>query len=197
MISVHPTRIVLASTSVYRAELLRRLLTNFEQRSPDTDESLLAGEPPAMRAARLAQAKAAACMKGTDGELIIGSDQVAELEGVILRKPGTAEAAVAQLTASSGNRVSFHTALCLLDTRDGTSRQHVDHTIVQFRSLSRDEIERYIERENPLDCAGSFKGEGLGISLFDAIHGTDPTALIGLPLLALASMLRFAGLSVP
>jgi septum formation protein len=197
MTSARPPRVVLASTSVYRAELLRRLLTNFEQRSPDTDESLLVGEPPSTRAARLAQAKAAACAQGSDRELVIGSDQVAELDGLILRKPGSIAGAMAQLAASSGQIVRFHTALCLLDTRDGRSRRHVDHTTVQFRSLSREEIKRYIERETPLDCAGSFKCEGLGISLFDAIHNTDPTALIGLPLVALASMLRWAGVSVP
>jgi septum formation protein len=197
MMSVHPPRVVLASTSVYRAELLRRLLDDFEQRSPDTDESLLAGESPAARAARLAEAKAAACAKGLDGVLVIGSDQVAELDGLILRKPGSVERAIAQLTASSAHRVNFHTAVCLLDTRDGTSRRHVDHTTVQFRSLSRAGIERYIERESPLDCAGSFKCEGLGISLFEAVHSSDPTALVGLPLIALAGMLRSAGVSVP
>lgn len=197
MISAPRSRVVLASTSSYRAQLLARLVPDFEQRSPDTDESPLAHEAPAERAARLALAKAEACAQGMIDAIVIGSDQVAELDGTILRKPGTIERAIAQLNASSGRTVCFHTALCVIDTHTGTSDRHVDRTTVLFRPLTREEIVCYIEREKPLDCAGSFKCEGLGISLFEAIHSTDPTALIGLPLIALARLLRTAGLPVP
>ncbi|QEE24646.1 septum formation inhibitor Maf [Rhodanobacter glycinis] len=190
-------RVVLGSTSRYRAELLRRLLPDFEQRAPGTDETPLPGETPAERALRLAVAKAEAAANGQPGALVIGSDQVAELDGTVLDKPGSAERAHAQLTACSGRTVQFHTALCLLDTRDGRKRTHVDHTRVRFRPLEADAITRYIEREQPLDCAGSFKCEGLGISLFERIENDDPTALIGLPLIALARLLREAGLALP
>lgn len=194
--STTPT-VVLGSTSRYRAELLRRLLPEFEQSSPGTDESPQAGEMPDQRALRLAvnKARAAACHRSD--ALVIGSDQVAELDGLVLDKPGTAARAMAQLTASSARRVIFHTALCLLDTRTERQETHVDRSIVQFRELSADEIERYIEREQPLDCAGSFKCEGLGISLFESIENQDPTALIGLPLITLARMLRSAGVPIP
>jgi septum formation protein len=189
--------LVLGSTSRYRAELLRRLYPDFEQRSPGTDENPLPGERPKDRALRLAIAKAHAAAEGLEDALVIGSDQVAELEGVVLDKPGTAERAHAQLAASSGREVHFHTALCLRDTRSGQDLVHVDHTHVYFRSLDADEIARYIEREQPLDCAGSFKCEGLGISLFERIDNEDPTALIGLPLIALARLLREAGIPLP
>lgn len=190
-------RLVLGSTSRYRAELLRRLLPDFEQRAPGTDETPLPGEAPAERALRLAIAKAEAAASGQSNLLVIGSDQVAELDGMVLDKPGSAERAHAQLTACSGQTVHFHTAVCLLDTRDGRKHTHVDHTCVRFRSLDGGEITRYIEREQPLDCAGSFKCEGLGISLFERIDNDDPTALIGLPLIALARLLRQAGLTLP
>ena len=190
-------RIVLASTSRYRADLLRRLLADFEQAAPYTDETPQAGEAPAARALRLAVAKATAVADGLDDALVIGSDQVAALDGAILRKPGSVEAAREQLGASSGRVVHFHTALCLLDTRHGRSQTHVDDTRVRFRELESAEIERYVTRELPLDCAGSFKCEGLGISLFEEIDNRDPSALIGLPLIALARMLRQAGVAVP
>lgn len=190
-------RIVLGSTSRYRAELLRRLVVDFEQSAPGTDEAPLPLETPAERALRLAIAKAEAAASGWPGALVIGSDQIAELDGLILDKPGTVERARAQLSASSGREVHFHTALCLLDTRDGQRQTHVDHTCVRFRELGAAEIARYIEREQPLDCAGSFKCEGLGISLFESIDNRDPSALIGLPLIALARMLRDAGIALP
>jgi septum formation protein len=189
--------LVLGSTSRYRAELLRRIVADFEQRAPGTDENALPDETPRDRASRLAIAKARAAADGLDDALVIGSDQVAELGGLVLDKPGTAERARAQLLASSGREVHFHTALCLHDTRTGEDRVHVDHTVVMFRSLTVDEIDRYIEREQPLDCAGSFKCEGLGISLFERIDNQDPSALVGLPLIALARMLREAGLALP
>lgn len=191
------TRLVLGSTSPYRAELLRRLGSDFEQRSPGTDETALPGETPAARALRLAVAKAEAAAEGLDDALVIGSDQVAELDGRMLDKPGTPERAHVQLAASSGRTVQFHTALCLFDTRTGQRHTHVDHTRVHFRVLSAEEVARYVERERPLDCAGSFKCEGLGISLFERIDNEDPTALIGLPLIALARLLRQAGVALP
>jgi len=192
-----PPCIVLGSTSRYRAELLRRLLVDFEQAAPGTDEAPLPNEAPAVRALRLAIAKATAVAHEHPNTLVIGSDQVAELGGLILDKPGTAERARAQLAASSGREVHFHTALCLLDTRDGRRHTHVDHTRVRFRTLDAGEIARYVEHEQPLDCAGSFKCEGLGISLFEAIDNHDPSALIGLPLIALARLLREAGVELP
>ena len=190
-------RLVLASTSRYRAALLRRLVEDFEQVAPDTDESLRPDEAPAERALRLAIAKAEAVAPAFADAWVIGSDQVAELDGTILRKPGNAETARRQLAASSGRVVHFHTALCLLDTRDGTAQTCADHTSVRFRPLQSTEIERYVEREQPLDCAGSFKCEGLGISLFEEIDNRDPSALVGLPLIALARLLRQAGMTLP
>jgi len=190
-------RIVLGSTSRYRADLLRRLVVDFEQSAPGTDESALAHELPADRALRLAIAKAEAVAEHWPDALVIGSDQVAELDGRVLGKPGNAARAHAQLTACSGREVHFHTALCLLDARNRQRRSHVDHTLVRFRSLGTSEIERYVEREQPLDCAGSFKCEGLGISLFESINSHDPTALVGLPLIALAQLLRETGITVP
>lgn len=190
-------RLILGSTSRYRAELLHRLGAAFEQRAPRTDETALIGEAPADRALRLAIAKAEAAAVGLADALVIGSDQVAELDGRMLDKPGTAANAREQLAASSGRAVHFHTALCLLDTRSGERHIHVDHTRVRFRSLTTEEIHRYVERESPLDCAGSFKCEGLGISLFERIDNEDPTALVGLPLIGLARLLRKAGVELP
>lgn len=191
------TRLVLGSTSRYRADLLRRLVDDFEQLAPGTDEDNRSGETPADRALRLAIAKAVAAAEGAGDALVIGSDQVAELDGAVLDKPGTIERARAQLHACADREVRFHTALCLLDTRTGVRRTHRDLTRVRFRPLSPQEIERYVAREQPLDCAGSFKCEALGISLFECIDSEDPTALIGLPLIALARLLREAGLAVP
>lgn len=190
-------RVVLGSTSRYRAELLRRLLPDFEQIAPGTDETPWPGEAPVARALRLAIAKAEAAAREYRNALVIGSDQVAEIDGLVLDKPGSAERARSQLAASSGRDVHFHTALCLLDSRDGRRYTHIDHTRVRFRELDPAEIARYVEREQPLDCAGSFKCEGLGISLFQAIDNHDPSALIGLPLIALARMLRGAGIELP
>lgn len=189
--------LVLGSTSRYRAELLQRLHLPFEQRAPGTEEGSQPGETPRDRALRLAIAKAHAAADGLEDALVIGSDQVAELEGRVLDKPGSIERARAQLSASSGREVHFHTALCLHDTRSGQDLMHVDHTRVHFRSLTPEEIARYVERESPLDCAGSFKCEGLGISLFERIDNEDPSALVGLPLIALARLLREAGIALP
>ncbi len=190
-------RIVLASTSRYRAGLLRRLLDNFEQIAPDVDEQPLPGEAPAARAARLAAAKAAAVSKQHRDAVVIGSDQVAALGDTILHKPGSSDNAHEQLRASSGNIVDFHTSLCVLDGRERRLQTHTDHTRVVFRALSDEEIRHYVARERPFDCAGSFKSEGAGIALFERIESEDPTALIGLPLIALARLLREAGIPVP
>ncbi|HUA78784.1 MAG TPA: Maf family nucleotide pyrophosphatase [Dyella sp.] len=190
-------RVVLGSTSRYRAELLERLGLDFELKAPGTVETELPGEDPAVRAMRLATAKAADAGADLGDALVIGSDQVAELHGALLEKPGTVERAFAQLSGCSGQAVNFHTALCVFDTNSGARYTHLDLTRVYFRQLQPEEISRYIEREQPLDCAGSFKCEGLGIGLFERIENSDPTALIGLPLIALAQLLRAAGLSVP
>jgi septum formation protein len=191
-------RVVLASTSRYRAELLRRLLPDFEQVAPGVEEISEPGEAPAGRAARLARLKARAVAENFSDALVIGSDQVAELDGRVLDKPGTAANARAHLLSCSGHAARFHTAVCVLDTRNGhRGLQATDLTRVVFRTLSPDEVARYVERERPLDCAGGFKAEALGISLFERIESTDPTALIGLPLIALARLLRECGLALP
>lgn len=187
-------RIVLASTSRYRAGLLRRLLDDFEQVAPNVDESGLAGESPRARAERLATAKAVAVAKGRANALVIGSDQVAALGNAVLHKPGSIDNAREQLRASSGKTVDFFTTLCVIDSRDDRQWTALDHTRVIFRDLTEPEIERYLDREKPFDCAGSFKSEGAGIALFERIETGDPTALIGLPLIALARMLREARL---
>jgi len=185
-------RLILASTSPYRRELLSRLGLRFETGRPDVDETPHHGESPARLAVRLARAKAAA-LAGPE-TWAIGSDQVAELAGAPLGKPGSFSAATAQLSAMSGQRVKFHTAVCLAGPGGGEA---LDLTEVSFRTLGADEIQRYLQAESPLDCAGSFKCEGLGISLFEAIDSKDPTALVGLPLIALARLLREAGFQVP
>jgi septum formation protein len=190
-------RIVLASTSRYRAELLRRLLDDFEQAAPEVDELPLPGETPATRAGRLAAAKAAAVAAGAGEALVIGSDQVAALDGRVLHKPGAIDNAREQLRASSGNVVDFFTGLCVIDSRRGQAWKALDHTRVAFRDLEDAEIDRYLARERPLDCAGSFKSEGAGIALFERIESEDPTALVGLPLIALSRLLRQAGAAVP
>lgn len=192
--------LILASTSAYRRALLERLGLGFDVARPEVDETPQPGETPQALAVRLARAKAEAVLAGAhaDGTTawVIGSDQVAELDGRPLGKPGTAERAVAQLGAMSGREVRFLTALCLAGT-DGRRFESLDITTVRFRTLGADEIARYVERERPLDCAGSFKSEGLGIALFEAIDSRDPTALIGLSLIDTARALRAAGFAVP
>ncbi|WP_305804327.1 Maf family nucleotide pyrophosphatase [Stenotrophomonas sp. YIM B06876] len=187
--------LILASTSRYRRELLQRVGLAFDCARPEVDEAPLPGEAPAGTAKRLAHAKAAAVAARHPGSWVIGSDQVAELEGAALGKPGTVAAAHAQLAAMAGKTVLFHTAVCLINA--GHSLHTVDLTRVCLRPLQDAEIARYVAAEMPLDCAGSFKCEGLGITLFEAIHTQDPTALIGLPLIALSQLLRQAGYSLP
>lgn len=189
--------LILASTSTYRRALLERLGLAFATARPEVDESPLPGESPRTLAERLALAKAEAVLaRSTDDAWVIGSDQVAELDGRPLGKPGLHAVAVAQLRSMSGREVRFLTALCLAGP-DGRRLQALDITTVRFRALGDDEIERYVARELPLDCAGSFKSEGLGIALFDEIDSRDPTALIGLPLIVTARLLREAGFVVP
>jgi septum formation protein len=187
--------IVLASTSVYRRDLLGRLGIPVRQQAPQVDETPIPGEAPAALAMRLAVAKAHAVAGDHAEALIVGSDQVADCGGRALGKPGNVDNARQQLRASSGRAVTFHTAVCLLDTRKDARAAYtaLDTTTVVFRALGDAEIERYLERERPFDCAGSFKSEGLGISLFESIESRDPTALIGLPLIALCRLLREAG----
>lgn len=187
---------ILASTSRYRRELLSRLRIAFECEAPDLDETRLPGEAPATMAARLARAKARAVAQRRPGAIVIGSDQVAELDGRALGKPGRHQSAVEQLRACSGRDVLFHTAACVV-AADGAEIAFTDLTRVEFRVLGEDEIERYLQAEQPYDCAGSFKSEGLGACLFEAIHTRDPTALIGLPMIRLAAALRQCGLALP
>jgi septum formation protein len=187
--------LVLASTSIYRRELLARLRLEFDVARPDADETPLPGETPKSLATRLAAAKAAAIAGTRPGDWVIGSDQVADLDGRALGKSGGREQAIAQLQAMSGKPVVFRTAVCVM--RDAQAFAEMDETVVRFRQLSETEIGRYVDAEQPFDCAGSFKSEGLGIVLFDAIETRDPTALVGLPLIATAGLLRRAGFQLP
>jgi septum formation protein len=183
--------IILASTSRYRRELLARLGLPFTARSPGIAEDAIAGEAPAAMAARLALAKAASIVAAN--AIVIGSDQVASLDGQVLRKPGSAAVAVEQLRLAQGKTVLFHTAVAVIATGSGTTLQHVDRTEVSFRRLDDAALARYVQLESPLDCAGSFKSEGLGVTLFERISSEDPTALIGLPLIFVAEALRKLG----
>lgn len=190
-------KLVLASTSAYRRMLLERLQLPFETASPDIDETPLPGEAPAATANRLALEKALAVAENFENALVIGSDQVAHIGHEVFGKPGSIEKAHAQLRRMSGHSVVFHTALALVNTT--TKAQHVSSvpTEVRFRRLSEAEILRYVAKEMPLDCAGSAKSEGLGISLLEALSGNDPTALVGLPLIELSRLLRAEGLELP
>ena len=176
--------------------MLGRLGLAFEAWAPDVDETAAAAEKPRDTAVRLARAKAHAAARRDAEAWAIGSDQVAELDGAPIGKPGTLANARAQLRTMSGRVVRFHTALCLL-APSGSTREDVVTTDVAFRALADAEIDRYLALEPALDCAGSAKSEGLGIALLDRLHGDDPTALIGLPLIALAAMLRAEGFEVP
>ncbi len=191
-------RLILASTSPHRRALLARLGLPFECQAPEVEETLLAGELPADRALRLARAKAAAVARRQPESLVIGSDQVASLNRAgqwhWLHKPGNRQTCREQLLSMSGCEVAFHTAT-VLATPAG-AHEHVDFTAVRFRTLSPAEVDRYIDREPAFDCAGGFKCEGLGVTLFDSIATQDPTALIGLPLIWLCQALRSAGVAV-
>ncbi|MFZ5755516.1 MAG: Maf family protein [Pseudomonadota bacterium] len=189
--------LTLASGSRYRAGLLARLGLPFDTRSPDIDESARPGEAPRALAERLSREKALAVAAGLPRGLVIGSDQVADCGGLILGKPGSPERARAQLAAASGRTVTFWTGLALADAATRAVTSTVVRCDVEFRELGADEIARYVAIEQPLDCAGSFKSEGLGIVLFRRIVTDDPTSLVGLPLIALADMLRTAGVALP
>jgi len=189
--------LILASTSRYRRELLARLGLPFEVASPQTDESRLPGESPQGMALRLSEAKARAVAGAHPDALIIGSDQVATVDGLIYGKPGSHERAVEQLRALSGKTVDFHTGLCLYNVRHGRGEACGVSTLVTFRDLTNEEIERYLRREPAYDCAGSARSEGLGIALLSRIAGDDPNALIGLPLIALCILLRKQGVTLP
>lgn len=191
----------LASGSRYRRELLTRLGHPFEWQSPEVDESRLPGEPPAALAARLARSKALAVAQALaadarkadtapQGALVIGSDQVCALGDECLGKPGSAAAQAAQLARLAGQRVVFHTAVCVVSLADGFEAAHLDETVCEFRALTHEEIAAYVAAEPATDCAGGFKCEGLGITLFDRLRSEDPTALVGLPLIWLARTLR-------
>ena len=189
--------LVLASSSPYRRALLERLCLSFTIAAPHVDESALPGETPAATALRLSEWKARAVADGSPGALIIGSDQVASLEGRPVGKPGNHDAALGQLRAMRGRTVEFHTALCLLDTRSGAIQVDNVPTLVQFRHFTDEQAERYLAIDKPFDCAGSAKVEALGIALLERVESADPTALIGLPLIALVRMLERAGVRVP
>ena len=184
-------RLILASTSHYRQELLSRLGLRFEVRSPAVDEIAEAGEAPAALAERLAAAKAAS-VHAADA-VVIGADQVAALDGQRLRKPGAHDVALRQLLSCQGKTVVFHTAVMVIDGPSGKHWSHLDRTAVHFATLGSTELDRYLRIEKPYDCAGSFKAEGLGIALFERIESSDPTALMGLPLIWLSRTLSRAG----
>lgn len=187
------SQLILASSSSYRKSLLERLNLEFSCYSPEIDESALNNESARQLAERLAGQKAQAVAAKFPRAVVIGADQVAELNGNILGKPGSHEQAVAQLTAQSGQQVLFHSGLAVIQQQpNGAIKQHrlVNTTEVHFRQLSQTQIEHYLTAERPYDCAGSFKAEALGISLFTALHSDDPTSIIGLPLISLCSLLE-------
>jgi len=189
--------LILASSSDYRRDLLARLGVPFECVAPGVAEQRLPGESAAGMSARLAREKAEAIAKSRPGTVVIGSDQVALRDDTLLGKPGTVERCMEQLRASSGREVLFLTAVHLADGPNGRAESYVDRTVVRFRALADEEIQRYVAADRPLDCAGGFKAESLGISLFDSIESADPTALTGLPLIWLCGALRRAGIPVP
>ena len=189
--------LVLGSTSRYRRELLQRLNLTFDVAAPDVDETPEPGETPRTLALRLALAKALAVARQHPSAIVIGSDQVADLAGEPLGKPGNHERAVQQLQRMQGHTVVFQTAVAVVCLATGFEQVELAPVEVKFRDLSDAEIERYLRAERPYDCAGSAKSEGLGIALLDAIHSDDPTALVGLPLIRTCRMLRAAGLVLP
>ena len=188
--------LILGSTSRYRRELLQRLQIPFEVVSPEVDESQLSGETPGQLARRLALAKARAVATNFPNAVVIGSDQVADLAGQALGKPGSHARAVAQLRLMRGQSLVFHTAVAVVCRESGFEQTDLAAVTVQFRALSDLEIENYLLAEQPYDCAGSAKSEGLGIALLDSIASDDPTALVGLPLIHTCRMLRDAGVAL-
>lgn len=189
-------QLVLASTSPYRRDLLNRLQIPFEVFAPEVDETPLPGESPQQTAIRLAEAKARAAATFFPDALIIGSDQVATMDGMQIGKPHTHENATLQLRMMRGRSVVFNTALSLYNSRSGSIQNRLVPFTVTFRDLGDDEIERYLAKEQPYNCAGSAKSEGLGIALMARMEGDDPNALIGLPMIALVDMLKHEGFQV-
>jgi septum formation protein len=189
--------LILGSTSPFRRALLERLEIPFTVESPQTNEARLPDEAADALVLRLAEAKARDVAKRHSAAIIIGSDQVAGIGDTLVGKPGNRENAIAQLTAASGKAVVFHTGLCLLNSASGRLQSAVEQFRVHFRELDTDQIARYVEREKPFDCAGSFKSEGYGITLFSALEGRDPNCLIGLPLIRLIEMLGAEGIALP
>ena len=195
---MNPKRaLVLASTSPFRRALLEKLGIPFETLSPEVDESRHPDESPQALVTRLSEAKARAGAQAWPDALIIGSDQVAVCHDEVLGKPGNHEKAARQLARLSGQRVDFLTGLCLFDSASGQARVDLVNYAVTFRKLTPAQIDRYLRAEQPYNCAGSFKSEALGISLFEAMHGDDPNALIGLPLIRLVTWLNEAGINIP
>ena len=185
--------IILASTSRYRASLLQKLRVPFDVAAPNIDETPHRHESPRDSALRFAREKAMKIAEEHEDGLIIGSDQVAEINGHLLGKPGSRKCAIDQLRASSGRCVRFYTAVCLVDARSLKTLSDIDITKVYFRKLSDDQIDRYVDIDEPFDCAGGFKSEGLGITLFDKLETDDPNALVGLPLIKLTRLLERFG----
>src|SRR5690606_6758780 len=197
MSTSHALRLVLGSTSAYRRSLLERLGVPFTVAAPNVDESPLPGEAPIDLVCRLAHAKAESVPERQARSLVIGSDQLAVCGQEVLGKPGSGERAIAQLRRLSGQRVTFYTAVHAVDSSTGSNEGHLDVTTVHFRTLADEEIEAYVARDKPYHCAGGFKVESLGISLFTRIESNDPTGLIGLPLIWVAGALRRHGFKVP
>ncbi len=190
-------QLVLGSTSPFRREILQKLTLPFETASPDIDESRRPGESPENLVLRLSEGKARAVAPHFPKALIIGSDQVACIDDSILGKPGNRDNAIRQLEEASGRIVTFYTGLCLLNSESGSVQVACEPFRVHFRILSRDQIERYLDAETPFNCAGSFKSEGLGITLFERLEGDDPNTLIGLPLIRLVRFLESENVAVP
>ena len=188
--------LILGSTSRYRRELLQRLQIDFDVASPDIDEAPLPDEPPSVLAGRLALAKARAVARAFPHAVVIGSDQVADLNGLPLGKPGNHDRAVSQLRQMRGQIVIFQTAVAVVCLESGFEQCNLAEVRVKFRDLSDDEIENYLRAEQPYDCAGSAKSEGLGIALLESIDSDDPTALVGLPLIRTCELLRAAGIDL-
>ena len=192
-----PTSIVLASGSRYRQQLLSQLGLTATCHAPNIDEAPQTNEKPRDLALRLAKQKANHVTQHYKSALVIGSDQVAELEGRPLGKPGSRERAIEQLQACSGKTLTFHTGLCLINTANSRQQSGTEAFTVDFRKLSHEQITRYVDKEPAFECAGSFKMEGLGISLFERLHGEDPNTLIGLPLIRLIDFLANEGFAIP
>ncbi len=192
-----PDQIILGSSSPFRKELIDRLHLPYTTESPDIDETRLVDETPQEMVRRLSVAKAKKVAENNPNALIIGSDQCAVLDGEVMGKPGNHKNAVKQLSNSSGKRVTFYTGLCLLDATSGEYQLDCVPFYVTFRELSRTEIDHYLYQDKPYNCAGSFKSEGLGITLFSKMQGDDPSSLMGLPLIRLCAMLREYGVNLP